>query len=373
MPYYYHLWYKMRLKSHRRRAVANLKKLRAQLDNEIPRKDPENTLLLATWNIRDLDKKNRRGFGDRLPETFFYIAEIISRFDIVAVQEVNRLTEWRHIMDILGPDWDFIASDETDPAIGGNGERLTFVYDKRKVWFQNIAGEIVLPKKMLISQALQDNSPTDIFQGKQFRRSPYVCLFQANWFRFAICTVHIYYGSESGAKLKQRVQEIASIVEYLSERADHELSDDRAMILLGDFNIVHPEHKTMKALEQKGFKVPEVLQEPTNFSANKYYDQIAFKTKPKVIDFIEGQGADGSPNAGVFKLFDKIMTASDWRSYESDAKATPNGKDKTGNALKTYFRSWKTYQLSDHNPLWARIHVNASGEYLDGLEAEFSD
>ena len=47
------------------------------------------SLLLATWNIRDFDS-NKFRFGPRLPETFYYIAEIMSCFDLVAVQEVNR-------------------------------------------------------------------------------------------------------------------------------------------------------------------------------------------------------------------------------------------------------------------------------------------
>ena len=371
MPYYNYIKYKIRLKSHRRRAVRNLKKLREQLDKEIPQKNPENTFLLATWNIRDFDKKSRRGFGSRLPETLFYIAEIISRFDLVAVQEVNRLGELYDVMDILGDDWDFIASDETDSRIGGNGERLTFIYDKRKVWFQNIAEEIVLSNDMLISSALEETDSRAIHKGKQFRRSPYVCLFQANWFKFAICTVHIYYGAERGAKLEERRAEIERLVDYFSKRADEELEKDRALILLGDFNIVHPDHRTMKALESEDFEVPNALKEPTNISRTKFYDQIAFKAKPGVIEFVEGDGPDGLPNAGVFELFKKIMTAADFQSYESDSKASPNGKEKTGDALKKYYRSWRTYQLSDHNPLWARIHVNASGEYLDHLETEW--
>ena len=59
--------------------------------------------------------------------------------------EVNELPEWARVMRILGADWDFIATDVTDPELGGNGERLTFAFDSRKVRFRYIAGEIVLP------------------------------------------------------------------------------------------------------------------------------------------------------------------------------------------------------------------------------------
>ena len=36
---------------------------------------------------------------------------------------------------------------------------------------------------------------------RQFARSPFVASFRSNWFKFDICTVHIYYGEEHGEKL----------------------------------------------------------------------------------------------------------------------------------------------------------------------------
>ena len=365
MPFYSYLNSKIRIKKHRLRAIENLEKLRAQLDRDIPAKDTEKTLLMATWNIRDFAKKNRRGFGKRLPETWFYIAEIISRFDFVAVQEINDLGEWQQVMRILGHDWDYLATDVTDSALGGNGERLTYVFDKRKVTFQNIAGEIVLPNKMLISKSLvvpEGEKSKKLFTGKQFRRSPFMARFQAEWFKFSICTVHIYYGSESGDKLDQRVDEIGAVAKYFCERADASLTKDRGLILLGDFNIVKPEHKTMKALEDGGFTVPKALQKKTNFVNTKFYDQIAFKTKKQVIDFVEGPN-----NAGVFKMFADIMTDSDedYAQYKKDALKSSNGKKKTNEVdQRKYYKQWKTYQISDHNPLWCRIDVNSSSQYL---------
>ncbi len=79
----------------------------------MPNKDSDDNLLLATWNIRDFGKPGiRRGWGRRLPETWFYIAEVISRFDFVAVQEIGSIRpEWEHVMDILGHSWRYLASD----------------------------------------------------------------------------------------------------------------------------------------------------------------------------------------------------------------------------------------------------------------------
>jgi hypothetical protein len=83
------------------RCAQRLLALRKQLE-PICKLKSERSLLLATWNIRDFDS-NKFGYGPRLPETFFYLAEIISAFDLVAVQEVNRdLRALQTVMRILG-------------------------------------------------------------------------------------------------------------------------------------------------------------------------------------------------------------------------------------------------------------------------------
>jgi endonuclease/exonuclease/phosphatase family metal-dependent hydrolase len=376
VPYYYSLKFKYRDRAERKRVIENLCALRDQLDETIPDKDAEQNLLLATWNIRDFDKrdksgrKSRRGFGERLPESHHYIAEVLSRFDFVAVQEINDLEEWETVMKILGPDWDNIATDVTDPALGGNGERLTFVYDKRKVWFRNIAGEIVLPASMLISKVEAVVHDEPIVAGKQFRRTPFLASFQSGWFRFDICTVHLYYGDRSGPQLQERIEEIDRVAGYLGKRADRALAENKALILLGDFNIVHPEHGTMQALLDQGFVVPKPLLKPTNIDRTKHYDQIAFKTKPEVIEYVERRSQNPKKrNAGIVELFDTVFTDDDFDQYAEHARKTPNGKRAVEKGeLEKYYRTWRTYQFSDHKPMWVRLSTNDSQAYLDKLK-----
>ena len=170
------------------------------------------------------------------------------------------------VLSILGPNWKYISTDITDGR-SGNGEGLCFVYDETKVWFKNVAGEIVLSKAELIGDELQ------------FSRTPFLVSFQSGWFKFYICTVHIYYGSASGERLERRIEEIGRLAEFLAER---ESTSKENFIVLGDFNIVHPEHNTAKALSENGFRIPEPLREiPTNLFGNKYYDQIAFRARPE--------------------------------------------------------------------------------------------
>lgn len=357
------------------RVVRNLVALRRQLSADIPPKDAEENLLLATWNVRDLGKVNRRGFGERLPESYFYIAEVLSRFDFVAVQEVNELNEWQAVTEILGGDWDWIATDVTDPRMGGNGERLTYLFDRRKVWFQNIAGEIVLPANLLISANIKVEDPDDEDEtveigqnevGKQFRRTPFTAMFQAGWSKFDICTVHIYYGKESGAELEERIQEIDRIATYFGERAETAFEDERSLVLLGDFNVVGPEHRTMKALLDAGFEVPGVLQGlASNVGRDKFYDQIVFRTRPGDLDYLDSDAEGAKGRAGAFEIFQQVFTEAQFRDYEQAAKGTPNGE--RADDLEQYYLQWRTYQFSDHLPLWVRLNVNKSTAYLEDL------
>lgn len=367
MPYYHYLKQWIRNADERQRVVDNLIKLRAQLDKDIPPKDAEDTVLIATWNIRDFGKNPGFGHGRRSREDFFYIAEILSRFDFVAIQEINEIEEFDdYIMPILGREWQYIATDVTDRALGGNGERLTYLYDTRKIWFKNIAGELVLPSKLLISAAVEtEDKENKFYEGKQFRRSPFVASFQSGWFKFDICTVHIYFGDESGDKLEQRRQEIERVASFFGKRADRSLKEGRSLILLGDFNIVHPEHETMKALTDSGFVVPKNLANPTNFGNTNYYDQIAFKAPEEVMKHIEKKG-----NAGVFDIFENLFRHEDWQTYVPEMKKAPQGKKKKPGEFEDYFDTWLTFHLSDHKPLWVRVNADESTRYLAALQDE---
>ena len=133
-------------KKTRLRMLAGLKALRMQMDEEMPHKTKDSTLILGTWNIRNFDD-NRFMSGHRTKEDLYYIAEIISRFDVLAVQEIcENLDPLDKIMKILGYDFDYIVTDVTEGR-SGNAERLGFIFDRNKVKFKGIAGELVLPEE----------------------------------------------------------------------------------------------------------------------------------------------------------------------------------------------------------------------------------
>jgi len=212
MPYYKPL--KTVSEEDRKRTVAGIKRLRDQLVNvKLPNKKTLESLILGTWNIRNFDD-DRFNYGPRIIESFYYIAEIISRFDVIAVQEIcEDLAPLDYLMKLLGQQYDYILTDVTHSGLGGNKERLGFIYDRNKVRFKGVAGEIVLPDKMLISEAADKK--------RQFARTPFGAEFQSGWFKFLFSTVHIYFGkaSKNTPQYARRVKEIEAVAKYLTKES----------------------------------------------------------------------------------------------------------------------------------------------------------
>ncbi|GHS98186.1 hypothetical protein FACS189421_06330 [Bacteroidia bacterium] len=332
-------------KEERLRTTDNLLKLRSRLDRDIPQKTAEDTLLLATWNIREFGDNRRR-------ESLHYLAEIISRFDLIAVQEVSaNLKGLQDLVSLLSLNWDYFVTDSTDGSAGG-GERMAFLYDRSKVSFQKMAGEIVLPKDKLIDGQLQ------------FARTPYCVAFQAGWFKFILTTMHIYYGSTSSADKKKREKEIDTITSVLSKRAKKE---DTSYILLGDFNIPNVNDDTMQALEKYGFSVPQAIKEhPSDLGNTSHYDQIAFNLK---LDDKMTVFSEKSQKAGAFNFAETVYTANDLETYKSYFLDKVNGK--TDKEIEKYYLStWRTFQMSDHLPLWVELKIDFSNQYLEKVKKE---
>ncbi|MBN1536786.1 MAG: hypothetical protein JW908_08650, partial [Anaerolineales bacterium] len=107
-------------KAEDRRVAQVLIRLKSVLDQEIPEKTVDRTLLLASWNIREFGGEK---YGGRDKEALFYLSEIMSRFDLIAVQEIrDNLDALDDLMNILGGWWKYLVSDVT---LGrqGNQER----------------------------------------------------------------------------------------------------------------------------------------------------------------------------------------------------------------------------------------------------------
>lgn len=73
-------------------------------------------------------------------------------------------------------------------------------------------------------------------------------------------------------------------------------------------------------------------------------------------------------NAGVFEIFESVFADDAGAEYEKYAIKSSNGKKAAeSGTLDEYYLQWRTYQMSDHKPMWVRLAINDSAAYLDAL------
>ena len=356
-------------KKKKNQVAKNLLHLKEGL-SEIPEKKTDKNFLLATWNIKHFT-------NNRLEETYYYIAEIISSFDIVAVQEIKRdLDALEKLIKILGDNWKYIVSDVTegDP---GNNERMAFIYDTRRVNFTSIVGEIVIPPVAKLDsngKKIKKNGENVYVPVAQFVRTPYLTSFQAGWFKFYLSTVHIHFGKDK--TLNARTKEIRDIALFFKKRArnknrgadDKDYWDRENYILLGDFNIISRKNKTFKALTDKtDFVIPEQIEKNnlhgTNVKKDRYYDQIVYNEK---------YGNASILNAGIFDFFNYIYqdNVDTFNGYLPELKAYKQERNGSAPTLSWYKTYWRKNQMSDHLPMWVEFNIDFSERYLNTIREE---
>ena len=100
----------------------------------------------------------------------------------------------------LGSDWGFVSTDVT-AGQRGNGERLTYVFDRRTLRLSGLVGELV------IDEATFGDAATPLRH--QFARTPYLVSFASldASIAFTLITLHVDYGK----KPADRTPEIATI------------------------------------------------------------------------------------------------------------------------------------------------------------------
>jgi len=306
----------------------NLQLLREDLDLKLPVKALDRNLLIASWNIRsfgDLTRKWESQPGDspkRDLHSILCIAEIIKRFDLIAIQEVKaNIRALRDTLKVLGDHWSLIL---TDVAKGdsGNGERMAYLFDSRRVKMSGLACELVVPNEWTdrASQGAMD---------RQFVRTPYAVSFQADRQTFILVTLHILYGQGPG----NRIGELKGIAKWLSDWAKDINAYHQNLIALGDFNIEERGDLLDRTFLSEGLYVPPELQNDTVtrsiFNRTKYYDQIAWFN-----------GAGGQPKLS--------MEFTRGGHYDFVGRAVAN-RDLSKRSL--------SFLMSDHYPLWAEFNL----------------
>ena len=289
----------------------------------IPPSKIDETLNIATWNIREFGKKART-----VP-AIHYVAEILGQFDLIGVVELrDNLADLGRVLKILGPYWRAVYSDMI-PDAGGNRERVAYIYDKRAVTFNGLAAEANEPRKKKGLEYLPE---------KSFWRSPYLASFKSGNFDFVALTTHVRWGKSNQA----RTEELELLADWIEGKRRDKFAEDKDIIVMGDFNIPSRNDPMFAAITKYHLQIPGALlglDHGSNLAKDKRYDQILhYPIYP----------ANFTNAGGTLDFFidDKHIK-----------ELFPGG------LTRTQF----TYQMSDHLPLWMQINTDIDGQQLQQI------
>jgi endonuclease/exonuclease/phosphatase family metal-dependent hydrolase len=303
---------------------AEIRALRRYFSDDPARAIPDKRaghVLLATWNIANLGVQHRRDADYRI------LAEIISWFDIVAIQELHtNLEGLLGIAEHLPPAYRWLYSDT-----GGNDERLAFVFDCDKLALSDEIGEVAPTPNDYRAITL----PGVARQFNGFDRTPYLATFAVGDFMFSLVTAHLFFGSDRAVEdIERRSLEAAAVAWWTSRRHRSKYAPTKDVLALGDMNLpkLDKSDPVYRALTRKGLRPPEhSTLIGSNLNSDKHYDQIMF--------FPGDTAANFTGNGGVVDFDGAVF------------------KDLWDPANPARFQSYVRYYLSDHRPYWAEFRV----------------
>jgi len=341
----------------KKRTIKNLLRLRAGLSKRVATKKSDQNLLIASWNIKEFGHTTQR-----LPEAFFYIAEIIARFDLVVIQELKRgLKDLYTLMQLLGEDWFYLVNDITE-GDSGNSERAAYVYNKKRIQFAGLAGEIVLWPDLTAGSKV-----------KQLKRTPFMTGFRGGWKTFSLVNLHLHPGDDPD-DIEYRREEVKLLLAALDVKTSSGTLWNKNVIVAGDFNFYQGANKddpTLELIEKAGFREVESLRGvDTNASQTEVYDRLFLTSNDY---FKVAINAEHQENGGVFPVFDYVYRDGQHRTYRKYMKDHYTGsRDLDASGLERYFKNpWRKNQMSDHFPIWIELISDSSDDFLKAKLASY--
>lgn len=278
-------------------------------------------LLLGSWNIANLGDADQPR-NDRDVEV---IAELLSWFDLVAVQEVKEdLTDFRRVQAALPPGYGAVLSDQA-----GNDERMVFVYDTARVERLELAGEIAIPPSA--QRHIKLKGIEQKFRG--FDRNPFAVAFRCGQTGFTIVNAHMYFGKDNTRSKNRRALECYAVGRWADLRQKRGRAYSDNVVVIGDLNMpaAVPGDSIYDALTKRGLHIPKHQSRiGTTITDGKHYDQLAF---------LPGDAGQAFVTDGVFD-FDGGIFPDLWNDPARDDKD---------------FEAYLRFHISDHRPIWAQF------------------
>ncbi len=302
--------------------------------------------VLASANIRKLGAKNNRD-----EHTWRFLAEVLSHFDLLAVQEVLEDMEGlRHLEELMGEDFGMVVSDTTGsfPNEGGLAERLAFIFNWTIVNRKEMVTDVTFDRSKVlqviaeegdaIQEAVESAKQNEEYRKKlkryekklakfraeggrepqkpmlpiqmpaflTFIRTPFAVMFEihghpgAERYTFMAINAHLYYGNF----IDDRRQEFNALMSWIMGRVQEcDKNTPLNILLLGDLNLDFDnpinDHKRIKKLIRD-------LNEKGGEEVNVYFPFLSpYPQRPDQ----QLMGADGKPlqtNARLSETFDQV-------------------------------------------------------------------
>lgn len=295
---------------------------RPEDDRRIPDPAPGH-VLVATWNVANLGQHERRVDDLRL------IAELLSWYEIIAVQEVaDNRADFDRVVELMGVRFATLFNDTA-----GNNERSAFIYDTRRVALGRQVGEVAI----VDSDRRWVRLPGIHRAFTGFNRNPFIASFRVESTNLLLANCHLIFGRSGSAaeiaeSLELRQLEAYAIARWCDLRRNDRDAYTRHILAMGDFNLprAEPGDPLYDALTRRGLALPpHESRIPTNVSRDSDYDQVAIV--PHLHDHIAARGV-----------------------FDFDAVVFPDIYDEDRPA---YWRTCTKYYLSDHRPVWMQLRL----------------
>ena len=291
-------------------------------------------LIVASWNIRNISRRKETSLLQR-------IADVLSEFDLVALQEVRDLVVLKKLKTML-PGWNYVVSKPVGSKVAGakaRNERYAFFFKRCMA--------------RLVDRCSLVEGENDVFT-----RLPCVATFRATAksgvpdLELSLMNVHVSFGEKA-----RRCDEIAAI-NRCANAMSASACGTRKVVVLGDFNL-----SPQDVLGSLGSDRMALIRSPLSTSVfGKLYDNIWLDRN----DFSSRKVCDGEQmyrvDSGVLRI--------DWRYYpysKSSRHCDQNPGDTMLPQLRTYMsRVQCGYELSDHCPVWVAFAASKPKDAVDG-------
>jgi len=213
---------------------------------------PGDTITIASWNLKNFGQTKLND-----PDRIDIIVDVIKKFDIIAIQEVQDVSlrlpgALLEKINSDGVNYNYVASNRVGSS--SRKEQYLIYYNTDKIEF------------------VDDTDGHHFDYSDNLSREPYYAMFRAGNFDFYLFTIHT-----DPDEVEDEIPELG--LAYLE--LQYKTQDEDDIILLGDFNAKAPQssfgsYTTMTSMTEIN-NIHFCILEETNTRGGKSYDNILFQ------------------------------------------------------------------------------------------------